>query len=204
MKKSLIAFILIFLMLVLSGCGMKVMINKVAMIMARLNRRTIRIVSLMPSNTEILYELGLGKYIVAYSTVDDYPKDVKEGKKQFDALNLNKEELLKAKPDLILAHESQKATANKVLSSLEKQGIKVVYVKDAQSIDETYNTFKQIGKLTHHDKQAEQLLRIKDNIDKVIDSIPAHHKKSKVFIEVCIQEPLKYIQQGSIHFLMIC
>ncbi len=109
---------------------------------------------------------------------------MKEGKKQFDALNLNKEELLKAKPDLILAHESQKATANKVLSSLEKQGIKVVYVKDAQSIDETYNTFKQIGKLTHHDKQAEQLVEeTKDNIDKVIDSIPAHHKKSKVFIE---------------------
>jgi hypothetical protein len=37
--------------------------------------------------------------------------------------NLNKEELLKAKPDLILAHESQKATANKVLSSLEKQAL---------------------------------------------------------------------------------
>ncbi len=70
------------------------------------------------------------------------------------------------------------------MSSLEKQGIKVVYVKDAQSIDETYNTFKQIGKLTHHDKQAEQLVETKDNIDKVIDSIPAHHKKSKVFIEV--------------------
>ncbi len=33
-----------------------------------------------------------------------------------------------------------------------------MYVKDAQSIDETYNTFKQIGKLTHHDKQAEQLV----------------------------------------------
>ncbi len=58
------------------------------------------------------------------------PKDVKEGKKQFDALNLNKEELLKAKPDLILAHESQKATANKVLSS--RTSIKLVYVKDAQ------------------------------------------------------------------------
>ncbi len=44
----------------------------------------------MPSNTEILYELGLGKYIVGVSTVDDYPKDVKKGKKQFDALNLKK------------------------------------------------------------------------------------------------------------------
>ena len=181
MKKSLIAFILIF-MLVLSGCGMKDNDKQGSDDNGSSKTPYHRIVSLMPSNTEILYELGLGKYIVGVSTVDDYPKDVKKGKKQFDALNLNKEELLKAKPDLILAHESQKATANKVLSSLEKQGIKVVYVKDAQSIDETYNTFKQIGKLTHHEKQAEQLVEeTKDNIDKVIDSIPAHHKNQSIY-----------------------
>ena len=36
-----------------------------------------RIVSLMPSNTEILYELGLGKDIVGVSTVDDYLKMLK-------------------------------------------------------------------------------------------------------------------------------
>lgn len=117
MKKSLIAFILIF-MLVLSGCGMKENDKHGSEDKGSSKSPYHRIVSLMPSNTEILYELGLGKYIVGVSTVDDYPKDVKKAKKQFDALNLNKEELLKAKPDLILAHESQKATANKVLSSL--------------------------------------------------------------------------------------
>ena len=72
----------------------------------------------MPSNTEILYELGLGKDIVGVSTVDDYPKDVKK-RKQFDTMNLNKEALLKVKPDLILAHESQKER-QRVLDSLEK------------------------------------------------------------------------------------
>ena len=35
-------------------------------------------------------------------------KKREKGKQQFDAMNLNKEALLKAKPDLILAHESQK------------------------------------------------------------------------------------------------
>ncbi|MGT0202301.1 ABC transporter substrate-binding protein [Staphylococcus aureus] len=65
------------------------------------------------------------------------------------------------------------------------------------------NTFKQIGKLTHHDKQAEQLVEeTKDNIDKVIDSIPAHHKKSKVFIEVS-SKPEIYTA-GKHTFLMIC
>ena len=36
-------------------------------------------------------------------------------------MNLNKEEL-KAKPDLILAHESQKNSAGKVLKSLKDKG----------------------------------------------------------------------------------
>ena len=144
-----------------------------------------RIVSLIPSNTEILYRLGIGEDIVGVSTVDDYPKDVKKGKKQFDAMNLNKEELIKAKPDLILAHESQKNSAGKVLKSLKDKGVKVVYVKDAQSIDETYDTFKSIGKLTDREKQAKELVdETKHNVDKIINSIPKHHKKQEVFMEV--------------------
>ncbi|EHJ08251.1 iron (Fe3+) ABC transporter binding protein [Staphylococcus simiae CCM 7213 = CCUG 51256] len=144
-----------------------------------------RIISLMPSNTEILYKLGLEDNIVGVSTVDDYPKDVKKGKKQFDALNLNKEALLKEKPDLILAHESQKGTTDKVLKSIEKSGVKVAYVKDAQSIDETYDTFKQIGKITHRQQQADQLVDdTKKSVNKVINSIPKHHKQPNVFIEI--------------------
>ena len=147
-----------------------------------------RIVSLMPSNTEILYELGLENRIVGVSTVDDYPKNVKKGKKQFDAMNLNKEALLKAKPDLILAHESQQSSSEKVLDALKKEGVKVVYVKDAQSLKETYETFKSIGKLTHREKQANQLVNeTKDNVDKVIQSIPKHQKQPKVFMEVSSQ-----------------
>lgn len=144
-----------------------------------------RIVSLMPSNTEILYELGLGKDIVGVSTVDDYPKDVKKGKKQFNTMNLNKEALLKVKPDLILAHESQKGTSKKVLDSLEKNGVKVVYVKDAQSLDQTYETFKQIGKVTGREHEANELIdETKHNVEKVIKSVPRHHRSQSVFMEV--------------------
>lgn len=144
-----------------------------------------RIVSLMPSNTEILYELGLGKDVVGVSTVDDYPKDVKKGKEQFDTMNLNKEALLKVKPDLILAHESQKGSSKKVLDSLEKNGVKVVYVKDAQSLDQTYETFKQIGKVTGREHEANELVdETKHNVEKVIKSVPRHHRSQSVFMEV--------------------
>lgn len=143
-----------------------------------------RIISLMPSNTETLYKLGLGKDVIGVSTVDDYPKEVKD-KKQFDAMNLNKEALLKAKPDLILAHESQKASSEETLKALRKSGVKVVYVKDAHSIDETYQTFRQIGKVTGKEDKADQLVeRTKRDVKKVIDSVPKHHATQNVFMEV--------------------
>ena len=143
-----------------------------------------RIVSLIPSNTEILYELGLGDRVVGVSTVDDYPKEVKD-KKQFDAMKLNKEALLKAEPDLILAHESQKSTSGKILNSLKENGVKIVYVKDAQSIDEMYKTFQQIGEVTGKNKEAKELVKeTKANIKEVKASIPKDAKAQKVFMEV--------------------
>lgn len=143
-----------------------------------------RIVSLIPSNTEILYELGLGDRVIGVSTVDDYPKEVKD-KKQFDAMKLNKEALLKAKPDLILAHESQKSTSGKILNSLKENGVEVVYVKDAQSIDEMYKTFYQIGDVTGKNKEAKALVNeTKSNIKEVKDTIPENAKVQKVFMEV--------------------
>lgn len=110
----------------------------------------------MPSNTEILYQLGLGDDIVGVSTVDDYPNDVKH-KQKFDAMKLNKEQLLKAKPDLIVAHESQKEWMESTAIFKDK-GVKVVYIKDAKTLDEIYDTFKQVGKVTGRESQASTLV----------------------------------------------
>ncbi|WP_436854959.1 ABC transporter substrate-binding protein [Staphylococcus caeli] len=156
-----------------------------------------RIVSLIPSNTEILYELGLGDKVVGVSTVDDYPKEVKD-KKQFDAMKLNKEDLLKAKPDLILAHESQKATNGKLLNGLKDSGVKVVYVKDAQSIKDMYGTFEQIGKVTGKEKEAKALVKeTKSNIEKVKDSVPKDAKSQKVFMEVSSEPEIYTAGKGT-------
>lgn len=143
-----------------------------------------RIISLMPSNTEILYQLGLGDDIVGVSTVDDYPKDVKH-KQKFDAMKLNKEQLLKAKPDLIVAHESQKDMDGKVLQSLKDKGVKVIYVKDAKNLNEIYDTFKQIGKVTGRESQADTLVYdTKHRVEAVLKEVPKHEKKPTVFLEV--------------------
>ena len=47
-----------------------------------------------------------------------------------------------------------------------KNGVKVVYVKDAQSLDQTYETFKQIG-VTGREHEANELIdETKHNVEK--------------------------------------
>ncbi|WP_436882251.1 ABC transporter substrate-binding protein [Mammaliicoccus sciuri] len=146
-----------------------------------------RIVSLIPSNTEILYALGLGDKVVGVSTVDDYPKDVKD-KKQFDAFKLDTEALLKAKPDLILAHESNKSTQEKDSKKLSDAGVKVVYIDDANSINEMYDTFKQVGKVTGKEKEADKLVsKVKKEIEDVVKDVPKGQQGKKVFMEISSQ-----------------
>lgn len=198
-KKMWLVFVA--LMLVLAACGQSNQSNKSSeseQSSSNDHQTYKRIVSLIPSNTEILYELGLGKNVVGVSTVDDYPKDVKKGKQQFDAMNLNKEDLLKAKPDLILAHESQKGTSKKVLDSIEKSGVKVVYVKDAQSLEQTYHTFKQVGEVTGREKQADELINeTKKNVENVVKSVPKHHQSQSVFMEVSSKPDIYTAGQGT-------
>lgn len=180
MRKYQLFLALFLAMIMLAGCGQ----NEQQRSNDKDKQAYNRIISLMPSNTEILYELGLGKQVVGVSTVDDYPKEVKN-KRQFDAMKLNKEALLKAKPDLILAHESQKSMNGKVLSSLKQNGVKVFYVKDAKTISEMYETFESIGKLTNKEQAATKLIdETKKNISKVVASVPDNEQQPNVFMEV--------------------
>lgn len=189
MKGKSIFYVIIMSLLLLAGCNFND--DHSDETGKTTNKVPNRIISLIPSNTEILYELGLGDHVVGVSTVDDYPKAVRH-KTQFDAMKLNKEALIKAQPDLILAHESQKASQEKVLKSLENSGIKVVYVKDAQSLNEMYQSFEQIGQTTNKEKEAQALVKeTKANVEKVVNKAQSRKEQPKVFIEIA-SEPEIY------------
>ncbi|MEK7376801.1 MAG: ABC transporter substrate-binding protein, partial [Candidatus Margulisiibacteriota bacterium] len=60
-----------------------------------------RIISTMPSNTEILYALGLGKNIIAVSDKCNFPPEASK-KKKIGAISINVEEIVALNPDLIV------------------------------------------------------------------------------------------------------
>ncbi|QRN50775.1 heme/hemin ABC transporter substrate-binding protein [Macrococcoides bohemicum] len=190
MKKTLFILLMTILFIV-SGCNTTDKVQQ--------SDSQERIISLIPSNTEILYDLGVYKEIIGVSTVDDYPKQVKD-KEKFDGMKLDYEAILKAKPTIVFAHQSMEKAQEKTLQKLKSKGIKVVVVHDANSFDALYKSIEQIASVTH--KEAEGKAMIKD-IKRQIQETAIKYKKDvqgkKVFLEISSHPD---IYTGGNHTLM--
>jgi iron complex transport system substrate-binding protein len=145
-----------------------------------------RIVSLIPSNTEIAYELGLGEEIVGVNDNDNFPEAVFE-KEKVGGLEINIEKIISLEPNLVLAHESTAGSTGAGLQQLRDSGIAVLIVNDAQNIDEVYETIVMVGEATGEKETAKTLVA---EMKAKIDDISARAKEIKdeeqktVFVEV--------------------
>ncbi len=115
-----------------------------------------RIVSLIPSNTEILFALGLGENVVGVNDTDNYPPEV-ESIQKIGGIEYNLEMIISLQPDLVLAHESGMYGLGDGVAQLEAAGIPVFVVKNAVNFEETYETIEQIGLLTGRQAEAKQV-----------------------------------------------
>ena len=113
-----------------------------------------RIVSLAPSNTEILFALGLSDKIVGVTQYSDYPPEAttKPSVGAYD--NPNIETIISMQPDLILATDAQ---SQEIYNQLESHGLTVVAIVP-HNISEVLDTITLIGKITGQDSQAADLV----------------------------------------------
>ncbi|MED0869847.1 ABC transporter substrate-binding protein [Bacillus spizizenii] len=145
-----------------------------------------KIVSLMPSNTEITYALGLGDKVVGVTTNDTYPKEVKKVEKVGD-MNVNVEKVISLKPDLVLAHESSMSASADAIKQLKDAGITVLTVNDAQSFSEVYKSIEMIGEAAGAEQKADQLVkRMKTDLAAIKEKATGISiaDQKKVFVEV--------------------
>jgi iron complex transport system substrate-binding protein len=145
-----------------------------------------KIISLIPSNTEIVYGLDNGDAIVGVTDFDNYPEEAM-AKEKIGGIEFNIEKMISLKPDLVLAHESTADSAKAGLQQLKDAGIVVVVVNDAQTLDEVYTSIKMIGNALGESEKANELIEgIKDKfaeLQKKAESIKEDGKKT-VFVEV--------------------
>lgn len=145
-----------------------------------------KIISLIPSNTEVVYALGDGEAIVGVTDFDNFPEEAMS-KEKIGGIEFNIEKMISLKPDLVLAHESTADSVKDGLQQLKDAGIQVVVVNDAQSFDSVYESIEMIGKAIGEQEKATELVNdMKERfakLEKQAASIKEDRKKS-VFVEV--------------------
>ncbi|TCP31685.1 iron complex transport system substrate-binding protein [Scopulibacillus darangshiensis] len=143
-----------------------------------------RIIPLVPSNTEIVYALGLGDHVVGVTDNDDYPAEVKE-KPKVGGYQLNIEKILSLKPDLVLA---QQLLGKQQIHRLRQSGLNVFVVKNPTSFKELYGSIQMIAKMTGTGKKGDEVIsgmksKIK-NVQEKLAKRPHPDKQKKVWVEI--------------------
>lgn len=144
------------------------------------------IVSLIPSNTEIAFALGLGEEMVGVSDYDNYPAETADIEK-IGGSEFNVEKIIALDPDLVLAHASSAHNATEGLQQLRDADIDVLVVNDATSFEGVYDSIEMIGQATGEATEAADLITdMKDKMAEVKEkaaTIKEVDKKS-VYVEV--------------------
>ena len=123
-----------------------------------------RIVSLSPSNTEIVYALGLGDKLVGNTTYCDYPVAAKDKPKIGGFSTVEVEKIVALKPDLILAANIH---ISKVVPQLVNLGLPV-FVLNPQSLQDVLDSINLAGKVMNVQVKARELVKsMQDRIDAV-------------------------------------
>jgi iron complex transport system substrate-binding protein len=113
-----------------------------------------RIISLLPSNTEILFAVGAGDQVVGVTSYCTYPPEATTREQVGGITNksLSIEAIVALEPDLVLASGSQ----DEIIPLLEQSGLVVIALKPA-TLDDIYANIELAGSVTGHLDQATAL-----------------------------------------------
>ena len=159
-----------------------------------------RVVSLAPSNTEILFAIDAGDQVVGRDQLSDFPEEAKKVADvgpTFDALNT--EQIVSLKPDLVLAAE---INTPEQVKQLEGLGLTVYYLKNPLTLEEMYGNLGVVAQLTGHKQEAATLIEsLKKRVAAVDEKIASISSRPNVFYELDATDPAKPYTAGKGTFI---
>jgi len=149
----------------------------------------LRIVSLVPSATEVVYALGAGDRLVGNTTFCTYPEQANSVYRVGDFANPDIERIIALKPDIVLLTlPSHRMVADK-LRELEVQ----FHVSQPNTIEEAFNDIESIGVLVGRGDRARVLA---DSLRLELGRIPTAADSPRVYVEIS-PSPLMSVGAGT-------
>jgi iron complex transport system substrate-binding protein len=147
----------------------------------------LRIVSIAPSNTEILFAIGAGDQVVGRDEVSDYPPEVLDVASIGSTYGeLNTEAILALEPDLVLAAT---ITSPEQVQTLEALGIPVYLLSNPADFPGLLENISAVGVLTGNEAGAEALSESLDARIAAVTQKAAGAERVSVFYEVDGSDP---------------
>jgi iron complex transport system substrate-binding protein len=137
-----------------------------------------RIISLAPSNTEILFALGLGDKVVGVTDYCDYPPEALNKTKVGEYANPDIEKIVALNPDLILAGYGNPI---EVVYTLAGLGLTVFGIKTTD-LDDLLNDIRRVGEITDKEVEAQALTsEMESRIQAVTNQTQELEQRPRVF-----------------------
>ncbi len=144
-----------------------------------LEKKPLRIVSLSPTATEMLFAIGAGKQVVAVDDQSNYPANAPRTK--LSGFTPNVEAISAYKPDLVVGE----AGLAKIAGAFRAVGIPLLVEPSAPSLAAAYAQIAQLGKATGRQSAAAELVRrMKAQIAAVLKAEPKPAKPITVYHEL--------------------
>ncbi len=147
-----------------------------------------KIISLAPSNTEILFAVGAGSKVIGRDSFSDYPEEVKNiddvggGYGEFDL-----EKIVSLKPDLILASS---LNPEELVTKLEGLNLTVFYLSNPRDLDGMYANLLIVGQLTGNLSVTEVYVKgLKERVQKIVEKTKDIENRPVVFYELDGTDP---------------
>jgi iron complex transport system substrate-binding protein len=144
-----------------------------------LDKQPIKIVSLGPTATEMLFAINAGTQVVAVDDQSNYPAGVP--KTDLSAFKPNAEAIAAKNPDLVVLTND----SDKIVDQLKALKIPTFLTPAAKTIDEAYAEITDLGKLTGHADDATKVVTdMKSKLDTIVKSVKQRTKPLTYFYEV--------------------
>jgi iron complex transport system substrate-binding protein len=132
-----------------------------------------RIISVVPSATEMLFAFGLADRIIAVGDYDELPPGYKDKPRIGGLLNPNIEKIIEYKPDLVITYGSQDILRDR----MKELGIRI-YPFTHGSISQTLDYMVALGRTVGAEDKAREIEhRIRMTFDEIRKNAPVKHPK---------------------------
>jgi iron complex transport system substrate-binding protein len=141
-----------------------------------------RIVSLCPSNTEILFLLGLKDRIVGVDNFSDWPKEVEQLPRCGPDLDIDLDKVKALRPDLVVASLSVPGM-EKNIEGLRREGIPHI-VLAPKKIEDVAEDIRRTGEAAGIGERAERVAeRFEQRLEEIRRKVPQDRPKPRLYWE---------------------